>query len=179
GTQLPSSVAGNVNVDLVKHLNLPDERRPYHVFLWLDDHVSRVGSFETPGIDPESDAGTFQFTPVPRRPERADAPEVVLRTVPPEAGSAGSGPVVDGSVYLPGAVVPGEPVPVTLLGLCDQTHKVGGTIEPLPASLERASEWTFRIPASRLVPDRAKPKVLHVVALVGGALSRVLQVPLS
>ncbi|MEZ0227759.1 MAG: hypothetical protein ACAI25_03985, partial [Planctomycetota bacterium] len=40
---------GHVNVDLVRHLGLPPERRNYAVFLWLDDLVSNVRAFEAHG----------------------------------------------------------------------------------------------------------------------------------
>jgi hypothetical protein len=176
---LPSAVGGNVNVDVTRHLHLAPERRAYHVFLWLDEHVSRVATFETPGPDPESDAGTFAFTAAPRGPQRGDAAHVTLRLAPSAAGSSGRGAVVEGSVYLPGPAVTGEQIPLTVLGLCDQTHDLGGTIEPLPATLERATEWTFRIPVAHLMPRYGRPEVLHIVALVGGALSGVLQVPLD
>ncbi len=181
GLMLPSAVSGSFGVDLAGHLDLPPERRRYHVFLWLDEMVSPVAVVETPGADPEVEAGVdtpaaspFTLARVPPRTNARGEAQVRLA-----AARAEDGIRIEGFAHLPRPVDRDEPAPLVVLGLCDATHRLGGAMEPVRASLEEAITWRFEIGVEHLIPARAEPRRLHVVALAFGVLSPVLSVDLA
>jgi hypothetical protein len=162
GDSGPAGPAGHFNVDLVRHLALPLERRHYAVFLWLDERTSPLRTVAILGDEPEK--GIFEFQKVEGAARRKD-PEILL---------AGSGAKVQGTARLAPTRVAGKgPVFLTALALGKKTRELRSLAQALPEELSQAGELTFELDPAAVAPEPA----CFLVAVLRAVKSNVLARP--
>jgi hypothetical protein len=176
----PIAFGSTFNIDLVKHLGLPHERRSYSVFLWIDTLMSPSRTFEAPGEAPKArpDAApaaesALELTKSPGPPGAGTAP--VLELAEPRRLDQLTGPKILGSVRRP-EIDPDARVPLTVLALCHRSRRLWWRSKQLSDIHWDEGACHFEVSLRELSAGRETPEKAFVIAVVGGARSEILEV---